>query len=294
MASFASRPSSGSGADVRAMILGCGLLGSELAKRFRAAGHHVLGTTTTESKVPGLRSCCDEVAVVRGDERARIKQLAANVDVIAVTVSPRIAQAVTKEQRLAHYSEVLVESCLSAAAACPRSVFCSSFSVFGDGLGQATLDESSALSDSDEPSTVAYRAAERAILANDAGTVLRLPDIYGAPGDMSFKDRLALAHKLMGGKVPFAAEGRLHRIHVLDVVRALEFVVAHDARGLFHVCDDGALPPTNQEAFDALSAEHDLPRIHFRGELKTPTQAISMAKLRGLGFALAHVDRTIA
>lgn len=279
---------------MKALILGTGLLGSELAKAWRARGVHVTGTTTTESKVEGLRQVCDAVFVARGEERERIQQLAQGMDVTAVTVSPRIAQAVTKEQRLAHYAEVLVESCQSAALACERTVFCSSFSVFGDGLGQTMLDETSRLSDSDEPSTVAYRRAEEAILNQPGGTVLRLPDIYGAATDMSFKDRLALAHKLMGGKVPFAAEGRLHRIHVLDVVRAIEFAVDHDARGLFHVCDDGALPPTNEEAFGALADQHGMERIVFRGELKTPTQAISMAKLRGLGFALAHVNRQIA
>ena len=39
----------------------------------------------------------------------------------------------TIEERHEHYKEVLVKSCASAAKACPRVIFLSSFSVYGDG-----------------------------------------------------------------------------------------------------------------------------------------------------------------
>jgi nucleoside-diphosphate-sugar epimerase len=278
---------------MKIVILGCGMLGSELAKFWKGKGHHVTGTTTTESKLDTLRSLCDEAFVVRTTERDKVADIVSKADAVALTVSPRLTQAVTKEQRKAHYAEVLVEGAKSAIAGHPRVVFCSSYSVFGDGLGQAVLDESSRLSDADEPSTVAYRTAEAEILKSAQGAVLRLPDIFGAPGDMSFKDRLALAHSLMGGKVPFDGAGRLFRIHVLDVVRALDFVIEKKLHGIFHVCDDEVLPPTNQQAFDKLAEQHGLEKVIFRGELKTPTQAISMAKLKGHGFRLAHVNREI-
>ena len=55
---------------MRVLIVGCGLVGKELARQLRADGHHVIGTTTTPGKVAALQEVCDEVAVLTtfGDE----------------------------------------------------------------------------------------------------------------------------------------------------------------------------------------------------------------------------------
>jgi Trk K+ transport system NAD-binding subunit len=39
---------------MRVLVLGAGLVGTQLAAQLREQGHTVVGTTTTEAKVPAL------------------------------------------------------------------------------------------------------------------------------------------------------------------------------------------------------------------------------------------------
>jgi nucleoside-diphosphate-sugar epimerase len=92
----------------------------------------------------------------------------------------------------------------------------------------------------------------------------------------------------MGGSVAFAAEGLLHRVHVTDVAGGLIHLARTGLTGDYNCVPDAVRPPTNKEAFDSLADAAGIPRLEFRGELKTPTKPVSSAKLRGTGFAFTH------
>lgn len=104
-------------------IMGMGHVGKALAARLRAAGHQVTGSTTTASRVEELEAFADKVVVLRGAESDKVQAAAAGCDVIIVTVAPNVKNTRTIEERHEHYADVLVQSCISAAAACPRVVF---------------------------------------------------------------------------------------------------------------------------------------------------------------------------
>lgn len=276
------------------LILGLGNVGRELARRLTTDGHHVVGTTTTPSKVEALRDVASDVVVARGTDSEVIAAAGRDADAIIVSVAPSVRQAKTPEERETQYADVLVRSCESAAATSPRVVFMSSFSVYGDGgEGDAAITESTPTSNEEEPSSKYYQLAERAVLASSQGCVLRLPDIYGAPGDMSFADRVRLAHQIMGGRVPFSADAPLYRIHYLDVVSAVRHVLAHDLTGIFNVCSNDGVPPTNREVFDRLAAEQGLDPLQFADQIKAPMRKISSAKLHDTGFGLAHTQAEV-
>ena len=65
---------------MRVLVLGAGLVGTELARRLRDQGKTVVGTTTTEAKVPALKESCDEVHVLRGSDVAAVARAAEGVD----------------------------------------------------------------------------------------------------------------------------------------------------------------------------------------------------------------------
>lgn len=275
----------------KVLILGLGHVGQALARRLRAEGVTVVGTTTTPAKVEALREVADEVHVARGSDAGKIGEIAAGSDAIVTTVAPNVRQARNREEREATYHDALVASCKSAAAANPRVLFLSSFSVYGDGgPGEAPITEDSPTGNLEEPSARYYRQAEQVVLAGGQGCVLRLPDIYGAPGDIGFAERVKLAHEIMGGKGPFSADARLYIIHFQDVVAAAQHALAEGLSGVYNVCVNEGVPPTNAEVFDALADRLGVPRLEFLGQIKAPTRRIAADKLYATGWRPVHTD----
>lgn len=273
------------------LILGLGHVGKALAERFRATGVRVAGTTTTPNKVEALKACADEVHLLRGTDAAGIAAAGRDCDAIVATVAPNVRQARTREEREATYRDALVASCESAVAANPRVVFLSSFSVYGDGgPGGEPITEETGVRNEEEPSARYYAQAERAVLSKGRGCVLRLPDIYGAPGDMSFAQRVRLAHEIMKGKVPFGPDAPLYIINFQDVVSAAEHALRAGLTGVYNVCVEGPVPKTNAQVFGELSRREQLPALEFLAQIKAPNRRISAQKLYATGWRPQHTD----
>ncbi|TKB46055.1 NAD-dependent epimerase/dehydratase family protein [Thalassotalea mangrovi] len=272
-------------------ILGLGNVGKALADTLRAQGHHVEGSTTTPAKVESLAQHVDKVHVLRGDESEKLAEASQSADVLVVCVAPDVKKTRTKEEREQHYQQVLEESCKSAANACQRVIFLSSFSVYGDGgEGQEPISESTPTANHDEPSSKYYQRAENHVLASSHGCVLRFPDMYGAPGDLSFSERVKMAIDYFGGNAIFGADAPLYAIHFEDVVASVVHAINEELSGIFNVCDDDNLPASNQQVFDAICAEHGWPALTFLNQIKAPNRKISAAKIYQSGYRVKHPD----
>jgi len=268
-----------------------GHVGKALAQKFRADGHQVKGTTTTPGKVEELRDFADEVYVLKGNEADKVTAAASDCDLIVVTVAPNVKNTRTVEERHIHYQDVLVNSATSAAAACNRLIFLSSFSVYGDGgEGSEPISEATPTSNHEEPSSKYYQAAEQVILSRDGGCVLRFPDMYGAPGDMSFPQRVKMSHEYFGGKTIFGADAPLYAIHFEDVVAAVNHAVKNQLTGTYNVCDNGRVPASNKTVFDAICVQEGLEPLEFLNQIKAPNRKISAQKIYDTGYAVSHPD----
>jgi nucleoside-diphosphate-sugar epimerase len=273
------------------LIIGSGHVGQALARKLRSDGHHVAGTTTTLEKVDDLAEILNEVYVLKGAEADKVAAAARHCDAVIVTAAPNWKTTNTPEEREQQYKEVLVDTCRNASAVCPRVIFCSSFSVYGDGgEGDAPITELTPTSNHEEPSSRYYQAAEQAALNGGNGCVLRFPDMYGAPGDMSYPDRVKASHQYFGGKTIFGADAPLYAIHVDDVVGAIYHVISMGLQGTFNVCDDGHVPYTNKQVFDAICAEEGLEPLEFINQIKAPLRKISGRKLYDTGYRVNHLD----
>ncbi len=276
---------------MKVLILGMGHAGKAIARRLRAQGHQVVGTTTTPAKVAELESLADQVAVLRGSETDKVIAAAEGCDLIVATVAPNVKNTRTREEREAQYHEVLENTLASAAKACQRVIFLSSFSVYGNGgAGEAPITEQTPTANHEEPSSRYYQAAERHALSVAGGCVLRLPDIHGAPGDMSFTDRVKMAHDYFGGKTVFGADAPLYTIHFEDVVDAVIHAIEQELRGIYNVCDNDTLPPSNKLVFDAICDAQGWPRLEFLDQIQAPNRRISADKLYATGYRVKHGD----
>lgn len=271
---------------MRYLVVGCGNVGMELARRWSAAGHHVVGTTTSPARVGEVGEVCAAVAVLRGADRAALAEAAAGADAVVLTVSPRVARAFDAAARVQEYADTLTATARAAVAVHPRVVFTSSASVYGAGTG-ALVTEATPLTADEDASPRNFIAAERAVL-DAGGAVVRIPDVYGHPRDIDYPARVRMAHELLGGSVPFAAEALLYRIDYRDAAAALEFVVARGLTGAYNAVPDAVVPPTNRVAFAEICAAEGLPGLAYRGEIRTPEVPISSARLRGEGFTFAY------
>ncbi|MEH6568272.1 MAG: NAD-dependent epimerase/dehydratase family protein [Halioglobus sp.] len=272
-------------------ILGMGHVGKALAANLRSAGHKVTGSTTTPDKVAQLEQYADQVVVLRGSETDKIVAASRDCDAIIATVAPNVKNTRTVEERHQHYADVLVASCRSAASACDHVIFLSSFSVYGDGgAGIEPVSEATPTGNSEEPSSRYYQEAENEVLKNTEGCVLRFPDMYGAPEDMSFEQRVAMCHEYFGGKAIFSANAPLYAIHFEDVVNAVIHALNNRLAGIFNVCDNNSLPATNKVVFDAICEKIDLSPLEFLDQIKAPLKKISAQKIYDTGYNVKHPD----
>lgn len=280
---------------MKALVLGLGFVGAEVAAQLIARRHRVMGTTTTPAKIERMRERGIDATLLTSDDVGRMAALAHDCDAVVVTVGPNLARAAAPATRDEEYRRTLVVTCLNAAAIHPRPLFASSLSVYGaGGIGDEPIREGAPLSDSQHASPRNYRAAEYAILARPAGCVLRLPDVYGGAGDLSYVQRLELGHRLMGGTVPFSAGALLYRIHVKDAAAALVHALECGLTGVYNTVLDTERPPANRELFDRLAEEAGLPRLRFSGAIALPERPISGRKLAETGFVFHHTGYQFA
>src|SRR6478609_6676922 len=280
---------------MKLLILGCGQAGMQIAKMAKDRGWDVTGTTTTEGRVAEIEAVADRAIVLVGSDREAVKKAAEGVDAIVVSVSPSAVRSAKKEDRGPIYQEVLVESGMSAAAACDRVVFCSSISVYGDGTQEPRdfIDETTprALGNG-EPSTEFFAAGEDTALALEKGTALRFPDIY--EGKDVFAGRVKLAHDFMGGSVPFDRQDRYHPIAVDDAAAAVVWALENDVYGAYNVVPDGVPAPTVGEFWDKVADASGQDKLEFRGEIRTPVQPATSEKFRATGFTFNHqIDEVV-
>ncbi|WND03547.1 NAD-dependent epimerase/dehydratase family protein [Temperatibacter marinus] len=276
---------------MKVLILGMGHVGKALAAKLKSDGHTVVGTTTTSEKVETLQAHADEVHVLKGSESDRVKSAAQGCDAVVATVAPNVKNTRTKEEREVQYEEVLVKSCASAAAACGRVLFLSSFSVYGDGgPGDAPISEATPTSNHEEPSSKYYQAAEAKVLESAEGCVLRFPDMYGAPGDMDFPARVKMAADFFGGKILFGPDAPLYAIHFEDVVDAVYHSLSKELTGVFNVCDNANVPAANKIVFDAICDDIGIDRLEYMNAIKAPNRRISADKFYATGYSVQHGD----
>lgn len=276
---------------MRYVIIGCGNVGMELARRWTAAGHEVVGTTTTPDRVPQLKEVCAEAVVLRGSEADKVRPLVAVADGVVIAVSPRRDRLMRRRDRVVELRDTLVGTAHTVVAAHRRVVLLSTTAVYGDAGEDPTgapVDERTTWTIDLEPAGQAYGTAERTVLELPGGTVLRLPVIYNQQAGMDPRSRLRHAHEWLDGGVPLCADSLAYGVDSRDATAAVEFVMARGLTGVYNVVPDDHVPPTFAEAFGRLATEAGLPMVTFRGEVKLPTRPISSARLRSAGFTFGY------
>lgn len=258
----------GEGAAVRYVIVDCGSVGLELARRWTGAGHQVVGTTPDPDRLPRITAVCTEAVVLGHDDEPRIREVTADADEAVLAARPRLLYTRSSRERVLAYRRSMIGLVRAAASAQRRLVLFSSIAVYGDGgTGDGPVDERTPVTTSLDPAAQSFSAVERMVLESPESVVLRLPDaVVGDPGDPGAGAVLRTMHGELGGTLPYDPGALIHTIDYRDAAAAVAFVVARQLTGIFNVVPDAVAPPTT-EAF------------------KPP---VSSARLRAAGFTFTH------
>ncbi|MBI1347353.1 NAD-dependent epimerase/dehydratase family protein [bacterium] len=214
------------------LIVGCGYLGTRLARRWQQTGQAVFVTTRSEERaeefaaegwLPIVADICDP---------ASLQGLPA-VDAVVFAVGyDRTAGRSQQEVYVDGFSHVLQVM----SERCKRFVYISSSSVYGQHAGE-WVDEDSPCVPS-QPGGQYCLQAEQLLQAVSAasgfqGTVLRLSGIYGPGRLLSRIDALQHGEPLMG-----SPEAWLNLIHVEDAVSVCVEVLTRAATSAVYLVSD--------------------------------------------------------
>ncbi|MFT5223037.1 MAG: nucleoside-diphosphate-sugar epimerase [Glaciecola sp.] len=277
---------------MKILILGVGLVGSALATQLRAAGHTVVGTTTTPGKVDALSAICDEVHVLKGSDRDAVAAAASGCEVVVVTAGPNAQRSMTPEERAETYRTILVDTATAVSAAVSpgtQVIALSSLSVYGTAADHlATVTEQAPTTDSTDPSPANFLRMERTYLEalGEHACIFRCADIFGGE-DPPIEAKVEMAHKYMGGSVPFRADALFYRVAVDDVLGAITHAIDQNLTGVFNLTH-AEVPSTNADVFDTISEKLGKPAFVYRGEIQAPSAPISVQRLADTGFTTAH------
>lgn len=208
-------------------IIGCGYAGRVLARRLIEHGNPVRASTTTETKLSSLASLGAEPVLVRADHKETLARTMKDAETVVFLAPP------LKGQTAAELAKNLGES---APSGLKSFVYGSTTGVYGkQDDPNAWVDETTT------PREPGERGKERIEIERALGgaglplKIVRIAGIYG-PG-RTLRDAIRKESLLL-----FEGGPPTSRIHVEDLARILEAMIAPSAPPLLIACDDEPAP----------------------------------------------------
>jgi nucleoside-diphosphate-sugar epimerase len=266
-------------------IIGCGYVGSAVARLWHTAGNEVTVTTTTAERVAELQAIASQVVVVTGDDLSALKQVVANQDIVLLSIG-------SKQRTLEVYRQTYLETAKNLVAAIKANsgvgqlIYTGSYGIINDQSGQA-IDETVIVNPKDEFGEILAQT-EQVVLSSSKDQVktciLRLAGIYG-PG----RELIKIFRRVAGTTRPGSGESYTNWVHLEDIVRAIDLAKDQQLQGIYHLNSDEVM--TTKEFLQRLFAAHNLPPVTWDSSQTSPptyNMKLSNQKIKSVGFELAH------
>ncbi len=272
---------------MKVTIIGCGYVGSAVARLWHEAGNQVTVTTTTPDKKPQLKAIASEVALLTGNNITDLKQVVADRDVVLLSVGAKQRNPETYRQTYLQTAQNVVAA-IRATSGVQQLIYTSSYGILGNKNGDI-IDETTSVNPVNEGGEIMYQTEQ--VLLSVPKTefktcVFRLSGIYGKGRELIkiFKSR-------SGTTQPGTGEDYTNWVHLDDIVRAIDFARKKQLQGIYNLTSDEVL--TTKEFFQNLFQAHNLPLINWDSQ-KPSTRPYNMKlsnqKLKDTGFKLTHTQ----
>ena len=266
-------------------IIGCGYVGSAIARLWQAKGHTLTVTTTTPDKVSSLSTIADRVVVTQGDDLATLQEVLKDREVVLLCVGAKKRDRTTYEQAYFQTAKNVV----LAARDIPsirQIIYTGTHAILGDRDGERTNEECPVAPANENSEILAE--TEKILLSGQKSDlkvcIFRLAGIYG-----SGRELIKIFRSWAGTTRPGDGESYTNWVHLDDIVNALEFARQQQLAGIYHLSSDEIL--TRKEFFDRLFRTHDLPGISWDNsspDHRSHNLRLDNQKIKAAGFQLTH------
>ncbi|MGK7923246.1 MAG: SDR family oxidoreductase [Trichodesmium sp.] len=268
-------------------IIGCGYVGTQVAKLWSQNGHQVTVTTTTPERVSELKNITPQVVVMKGNDPQGMQDVLQNQEMVLLSVGFRSHIGMEYKQTYLETAQTLVAT-LPKTPNIQQIIYTSSYSIYGDKNGE-WIDENSPVTPASENGNILYQTEQVLLSASTPQQrvcIFRLGGIYGPNRELR-----KIFSRWEGKTRPGAGDDVTNWIHLDDIVGALEFAREKRLQGIYNLVNN--VPMISRELLDGLQKYQGLGEIFWDASVSStrPFNArVSNKKLRDEGFEFVHPE----
>ncbi len=267
------------------LILGCGYVGSALARHYQASqtGPQVTATTTTPERLGELDAIANQAVVLPISDIAQLKaQLQQHSHLVISIGAKRGTPYADTYLKMAQ----AVSQALEGNNSIQQIIYTSSYSVYGDCQSEWVTETTEINPQGDNPKVLAQTETELLSLTtpNRSVCIFRLGGIYGPSRE------LGRIFSFAAGKTrPGDGSDASNWVHRDDIVSAIDFALAQGFNGTYNLVNNDPIP--SKKLLDWVCDRYDLAPVTWDPNQvsKRPYNAkVSNQKLRDAGYTFLH------
>lgn len=268
-------------------IIGCGYVGTKVAKLWSQNGHQITVTTTTPERVSELKNITPQVVVMKGNDPEAMQDVLQNQEIVLLSVGFRSHIGMEYKQTYLETAQTLVAT-LKQTPNIQQVIYTGSYSVYGDKNGE-WIDENSPVTPPSENSNILHKTEQVLLSASTPQQrvcIFRLGGIYGPNRELR-----KIFSRWEGKTRPGSGDDVTNWIHLDDIVGALEFAREKQLQGIYNLVNN--VPMMSRELLDGLEKYQGLGKIFWDASVSStrPFNArVSNQKLRDEGFVFIHPE----
>lgn len=276
--------------DKKYAVIGCGFLGSKIAKHLNKTAE-VTVTATTRTKQEARRALGFECELLKIGAPDAYYQFIENQDGICICLAPTSVGETTEECYRKTYEtdlNALVEAFKQRNAIRHTHItYISSTAVYGDQFG-SVVDEGAICDLSHAANQILHKAEQEVLSLSNSSTtvaVLRLGGLYNEQRDM-----LEIFKNLSGKRAQQVGKFHPAWTHTQDAARAVKFAFENNLSGIYNVNND--MMQSYTEISYSVSEEFGLAPTLYNtaadNSYRISNAKVSNQKLKSEGFEFEH------
>ncbi len=266
-------------------IIGCGYVGTAVARLWQKQGLNVTATTTKPERVPELNKVVTRTILAKGDDPAALQAVLKNQQVLLLSVGAPNAQA---------YELTYLNTAKTLAGLLPhypqlqQLIYTSSYALYGNQRGN-WVDEMLPLAPASHNAKILAETEQ--VLLGSAHQhlqvcIFRLAGIYG-PG----RELAKIFRRIAGTTQPGDGNNSSNWVHLDDIVGAVDFARQMHLQGVYNLVNDRPLP--RRELIEYVCDRNNLAPVTWdssQPSRRTYNAKVSNQKLKQAGYRFVHPE----